>query len=531
MAGKNDPSIYDDRSTIGSSDELDEYGVWVKSEPQDLSASLPDMDDLPGFEDFNESAFDTPAPVLPDSDTEESVDDGLEFEEVAENSELPDGLSPAPIDKDGFTEVSMDDFIDSESPGIDFGDLDTTVPEIVDTEDFEKAPAPGAEPAGGTASREASSPDLSTQLLMKIADELSSIRTELSSLKKELASVKTGEAKAEPDDAAGFFDEEDDEKIALTGDELENILNTANFTEEAGSDQGESISDFDLDTETDTPAAPETAPQVVNEESLFTEEETVMGDDESIELDIEDVQLAEFDEKGESPAGDNIISDDFDVSLDLDNLEEDGALPDFNEPSELSNLREVGAEPLTPPPEDTSYLEEDPLAPPDIDDISGGFDLSGAVIDEPDLSASISENPVTEPAIDNISIDLDMEESAGQETTADDFSFETEETIEIPVSDAQPAIDDGFPISEDFAAAPETGNYDFTATMPPAEETPPPSAAEEDGIPGNLKQELKTVLSYMDQLLESLPEDKIEEFAKSEYFDTYKKLFEELGLV
>jgi hypothetical protein len=35
----------------------------------------------------------------------------------------------------------------------------------------------------------------------------------------------------------------------------------------------------------------------------------------------------------------------------------------------------------------------------------------------------------------------------------------------------------------------------------------------------------------MDQLLESLPEDKIEEFAKSEYFDTYKKLFEELGLV
>jgi hypothetical protein len=56
-------------------------------------------------------------------------------------------------------------------------------------------------------------------------------------------------------------------------------------------------------------------------------------------------------------------------------------------------------------------------------------------------------------------------------------------------------------------------------------------ADDSDGIPSNLKQELKTVLSYMDQLLESLPEDKIEEFAKSEYFDTYKKLFEELGLV
>ena len=37
MAIEKKPSIYSDRGTIGSSDELDEYGVWVKSEPQDLS--------------------------------------------------------------------------------------------------------------------------------------------------------------------------------------------------------------------------------------------------------------------------------------------------------------------------------------------------------------------------------------------------------------------------------------------------------------------------------------------------------------
>ena len=34
----------------------------------------------------------------------------------------------------------------------------------------------------------------------------------------------------------------------------------------------------------------------------------------------------------------------------------------------------------------------------------------------------------------------------------------------------------------------------------------------------------------MDQLLESLPEDKIKEFAQSEHFEVYKKLFDELGL-
>ena len=52
----------------------------------------------------------------------------------------------------------------------------------------------------------------------------------------------------------------------------------------------------------------------------------------------------------------------------------------------------------------------------------------------------------------------------------------------------------------------------------------------QSNIPDDLKSEIKSVLSYMDQLLENLPEDKIAEFAQSEQFDTYKKLFKELGL-
>ena len=49
-------------------------------------------------------------------------------------------------------------------------------------------------------------------------------------------------------------------------------------------------------------------------------------------------------------------------------------------------------------------------------------------------------------------------------------------------------------------------------------------------IPASMKEEIKSVLTYMDQLLENLPEDKIAEFAQSEQFETYKKLFAELGL-
>ena len=62
MAKEKKPSIYVDRGTIGSSDELDEYGVWVKSEPQDLSAksigteNIPDKDDtdfeIPNIDDM-----------------------------------------------------------------------------------------------------------------------------------------------------------------------------------------------------------------------------------------------------------------------------------------------------------------------------------------------------------------------------------------------------------------------------------------------------------------------------------------------
>ncbi|MBR7064820.1 MAG: hypothetical protein IKI31_06720, partial [Treponema sp.] len=54
--------------------------------------------------------------------------------------------------------------------------------------------------------------------------------------------------------------------------------------------------------------------------------------------------------------------------------------------------------------------------------------------------------------------------------------------------------------------------------------------AEISTLPQDIQKEVKSVLLYMDQLLESLPEDKITEFARSEQFNTYKKLFQELGL-
>ena len=46
-----------------------------------------------------------------------------------------------------------------------------------------------------------------------------------------------------------------------------------------------------------------------------------------------------------------------------------------------------------------------------------------------------------------------------------------------------------------------------------------------DKLPADLRDEIREILTYMDQLLESLPEDKIQEFARSEHFEVYKKDF------
>jgi hypothetical protein len=660
MTSEKKPSIYYDRGTIGSSDELDEYGVWVKSEPQDLSSAsaetqepvepfVPAIEDLPDFDtgfaadeefdSFSGDDFAADGSAREDTDSEtgnplpaadDDFDSALNGDLNMPDLELPmeensgessvslefDDLElpvEEPQEEDGFTEVSMGDFLGSPP------DLE------------EPAPAAGAA-AKVELKSAASVQDLSTQLLMKIADELSSIRSELSTLKKEFSAVR-GESPAEEHGAAqnrgsGFFDDEDDEKIALTGDELDNILNTADFTEESGADVIESLNDDFSSPEMEEPGSsvpfPETGespPDMLSDQEDLITEESVTPEDTnpeipgSIDIDLNPEQnnLDEL-ESPNSMEGDlNRDSDisfdtQFDVVMDEEPVEESPpAEPEFKidedfnlgeaefEDEELQQIREDGAQPMTPAPEDTSYLEED--APPPLQDqesqeeISldeeGGIsldtgsleddqvdsdelmfdesslDLSDAVIDEPDLSAEITENPLQEPLLDEISIDLDMEEDGGaaggfseEQVFPLEMAEEEEAAITVPAEESEEqvlppedtvdqVIPEGFIVEADDSQVPfeddaEEEAFSETGDAVPAEtETAEKEEAEEGedipteagDLPTDIRQELKTVLSYMDQLLESLPDEKIEEFAKSEYFDTYKRLFKELGLV
>lgn len=116
----------------------------------------------------------------------------------------------------------------------------------------------------------------------------------------------------------------------------------------------------------------------------------------------------------------------------------------------------------------------------------------------------------------------------------DEATEESGTTDAIDSEEGAPPLSESEPIAE----ADEPSSETAVAEEPPATDAatvPQESSAAEtvgvdSGISGDLKQEIKSVLSYMDQLLENLPEDKITEFAHSEQFEAYKKLFKELGL-
>jgi hypothetical protein len=567
--------------------------------------------------------------------------------------------------------LSFEDFNDStgfDDTGIDDAGIDGAGFDDVEAvrRDMQSPPPEQAAPAV-TAPREpeAGPADLSTQLLMKIADELSSIKSELSSLKGELSVIHGEKPDRSEVEGAGFFDEEDDDKIALTGDELNNILHTADFTEETGADAGETLNDDYLSLgEPGETVDVSPGPAVESSGVIPPEEPVPAGADKTEELTGEilydglgrPLTRASAESSGVTPPEEpvpagadtteelpgEILYDGLGRPLTRASAESEEAALELRDTDVLKTLRKSGVDPMTPPPDDIGYLEDDPLAGEHID-------LSDAIIDEPDLSAGIKETPLEEPTPDTLSlIDLDdmndvdvpkvnedlfeevsFDDIVGGDKAADsaetvesepadsdfiDISFDeplaagTEDEMPLEISgydlsfemlheDAKLPIqenvqdnvitDDSFEsisldddgedpaaaeIDEDLEQAlpdamkidldlpPPDGptkeidesfndlelddkNFDGPGAVDTADAGDPAIDVTEDfsieiptqpdldaEIPSTIKVELKNVLTYLDKLLESLPEEKIEEFAKSEYFDTYKKLFEELGI-
>jgi hypothetical protein len=434
---------YSDHGTIGSAEELDAYGVWVKSEPQDLTAGLA------GAVNFDAEAV----PYEADFDTE---------------------------------------FPDLNLSNIGLADLEPQIPEIsVDDDDN------GGFDDGITAEREQVSEEASTQMLMKIADELSSIRAELNTLKKEFADIRAESAstiktdvKAEPSHG-GFFAEDDDEKIALTGAEMEDILTSADFAEE------QDLS-FDAAREADEAALKELSAQ---NESAVAEEapEEISIDFANLGIDMDDnaeetpeelPPLEAADDVFETPSFDDEFSFDetpmlepFDQPEEITQEEETLAplepLAPLDEDEVLRDIRLEGAIPLTPAPDNTGYLEEDPFAH-EHSDLGATPPDAGALGEE----LPLEEPPLEDTALEDISLDagalgeeLSLEEPSFDDTALEDISFDAgalggeppleepplEETVLEEAVPADTVLEE--PVSEEAAPA-EAAPADALADTP-----------------------------------------------------------------
>ena len=413
---------------------------------------------------------------------------------------------------------------------------------------------------------------VNNELLEKIVSDLSGLKDEINALKNDLAELKEkntldnissgqndGEQPAESEielpvqsepaeEPGGFFNsDEEDDTIALSGDELSNIVSNADFTEETA----EPDTQYDESTEeTVTEEQPEQelpedfSADFSNDTPFGGIEDTVIPDEEpdtGLSMDIneeileepnlDDIETnADIPEEIEIPKVDD-IAETQDEEPTLDDILVESSSTDFMDSVTDSTNMQPDIE-ITEPVEPELAEEEAAITKEEADDITSEY------------SADTTEN--TEPVLDeDAALELPEESSSDAENTAEESTDDifnetaiedaqhTQDAIMNDIMNEAPSVDNA--LSEenvDYLSKDNTVLSDDEAAV--AESEPEPSAETEQtdtsDLPSDIKEDVKSVLLYMDQLLENLPEDKIMEFAKSEQFTTYKKLFNELGL-
>ena len=674
------------RETQGSpADEkkLEQYGVWVKVKPRDVTAPVLDesfeLSDLessspassgglaakaeraaaaaPVIETEPENALtEEEEKLLDDLETELEPEDGAEGgileteiletdlaeepaisvpeeEPLLAESELPDIEGPA---RAGSSDLEMADVTEEELPELE-QDLDaapfraaepaevevTLSEDLAEEESFDDLAALETElasvttktaAAGGAA---ASAVSGSAEILSRIEDELKSIRadltqlrTDLSGLRKSAAESEAKAAAAEPGIKGGFLDEDEDETIALTGDELDNILNTAEITEEVTEAGAPAEAETDIAVESaaeepsgdilgyETPAPePVEAPLPQTEEVLdipeaeVTDETLVLGDEDLLPTDgstasaeelpsdlvLEEVPL---EDGAESAVAETLPEIDLEgvPEIETEPAASPAAEEEESETIDLETL-DLGEEPrvidaVPEQVEEVTDLEVEEAAPLEADEVT---ELGTEEV------AELGTEEVTELGTEEV-LDLGTEEipelASGEVTETEEAPLEAAADSELPEVDLEALAAEAEDLEDEVPEAPlvedlEIGELEAVADesaaaapqkeieisfeadlaeepeaaaaaepeeilemeeIPEAEEAAPaagasaPAAASASGIPDNLKDEIRTVLKYMDHLLEALPDEKIQEFASSDYFVMYKKLFEDLGL-
>jgi hypothetical protein len=411
----------------------------------------------------------------------------------------------------------------------------------------------------------------SREELALIHDELTDIRQEL--IRVAPAAIAPAPAQVAHDD---FFDD-DDEKIILTGDELSNIFNTANLVPQ----DGENAPGESPDTE-DTPpkhTPPDESPldkSLLNEISLDETLPDIGADYLNVVEEADTEELQELREKGAQPLTpapedtsyldlpsfdaptldlSDAVIDEIDIPVDIDEqpLEE----PVFEDIANLS-LDEITTAVAADIDMDTDEEHDDDHSLDEITmavaaDMGVGEEHDDHPLDETTMAVAVDidmdtdEENVDESFIDDLLIDSnsmedieieledidELEEEDGELFGLDDEDDDDDDDLAVLLS----AIDWEDSVEAEIADSPKP-DAPKPAPEPiqePEEEDVPELAIEVQKEPyGNvssyLTRELKHILTYMDQILDSLPDDKITAFTESKHFAIYKRIFSTLEL-
>lgn len=362
-----------------------------------------------------------------------------------------------------------------------------------------------------------------------------------------------------------------DEIDQLTPEDLENIeleeSEIESFSKELEEELGEEIA---LPEGLPEEEAEVVSPQEISEEleGIDTEELSFEPEIEGSEIDLESLDSADTGEL-ELESLDSVDSSD----LDLGSLE--GVDADAVDLGDLDLGEEIGEHELSEPPVlgeesmDIDLETGDPFKEAGIENVDesvtlADVDLEGiediTVDDElPSIGEEAGEVTLEDLGEDEFP-DTELAEETVEELPADEFIEElpSEESIDevglpglaeeetaVEAETAEPVVeelpDEGFADEIELGEDEEkilSEDFDLAAEVEELPEEDVVTISGEDvgtlgevgSVDAALLNDITTILKFMDTLLGDLSDEKIKEFAQSEYFPLYKEVFEKLNL-
>ncbi|EMJ61710.1 hypothetical protein [Leptospira sp. P2653] len=287
---------------------------------------------------------------------------------------------------------------------------------------------------------------------------------------------------------------EDEEAIALSEEELGNLLS---------SDEKETPSSSLFD---------ETSSQEEDSISLPVRELDAIPSPQEDSLALENFELSTDDfDTLQTQTTTSFEAEDTNEPIALSEDELDHILTDDEEPNVSENTLEKfpGSElDWDSPVSEQTEEDEGPIALSE-DELGNLLEDAPATIKEEDLNEILGELPPTS--------DLDAFDSID-----DNVSKE-----KVPPQVA--ATEDGLNQDEMIIVLDEYADEEKSSPIEELRKTPDQEEKEDaSGTPS--KEEMKRIMTYLDELLGNLPDDLIREFSRSDYFELYKKLMKQIGV-